>query len=475
MANGLTVFSALRSSALTTKAAVPRAFQDLEGSGGWHNLFPRSPFDFDRDISYSYDGVLQNWCVFACMTLIAGDGGKMRAKLMEQDRDGVWNEVQSPAFSPVLRKPNDYQTWQKFIESWLLSKLSRGNTYVLKERDNRGVVVAMHVLEPDRVTVRVAENSGAVYYRLGSDDLAGVPDDEGEVFVPASEIIHDRMWCLYHPLIGLSPLFACALAATQGLRIQNNSATFFANMSRPSGTLTSPGFLTEEQAKIYKDRWEANYGPGKQGNTAILGNGLKYEALTQTAEDSQLVEQLKMSAEMICATFHVPGWKVGVGSRPAYQNAGLEQQGYYNDCLQPLVEAIEALLDDGLGLSNLQGKTLGVELDIDALLRMDESTLTNVLKEQVGSGITAPNEARKRINRGPVTGGESPMAQQQNFSLAALAKRDRKDDPFATAAKPASTAVPTPPADPQKAQEDAAQTIAGLLVKRLRLERRAAA
>ncbi len=30
----------------------------------------------------------------------------------------------------------------------------------------------------------------------------------------------------------------------------------------------------------------------------------------------------------------------------------------------------------------------------------------------------------------PVAGGDSPMLQQQNFSLAALAKRDAKEDPF---------------------------------------------
>jgi hypothetical protein len=42
----------------------------------------------------------------------------------------------------------------------------------------------------------------------------------------------------------------------------------------------------------------------------------------------------------------------------------------------------------------------------------------------------------------PVKGGESPMIQQQNFSLAALAKRDAKDDPFGTAPAPAPAAKP---------------------------------
>jgi hypothetical protein len=52
----------------------------------------------------------------------------------------------------------------------------------------------------------------------------------------------------------------------------------------------------------------------------------------------------------------------------------------------------------------------------------------------------SPNEARRRINLGAVKGGASPYLQQQNFSLAALDKRDR-DDPFS---KPATPAVAPP-------------------------------
>ncbi|WP_416380911.1 hypothetical protein, partial [Klebsiella pneumoniae] len=34
--------------------------------------------------------------------------------------------------------------------------------------------------------------------------------------VPAREVIHDRFNCLFHPLIGLSPIYAAGLAAMQG-------------------------------------------------------------------------------------------------------------------------------------------------------------------------------------------------------------------------------------------------------------------
>src|SRR5690606_20949887 len=98
-----------------------------------------------------------------CQTLIASDIAKLALRLVEQTKDGIWVEVRNPAFSPVLRKPNGYQNRIQFIESWVLSKLQSGNAYVLKQRDGRGVVKALYVLDPARVTPLVSD-SGDVFY-----------------------------------------------------------------------------------------------------------------------------------------------------------------------------------------------------------------------------------------------------------------------------------------------------------------------
>jgi phage portal protein BeeE len=74
---------------------------------------------------------------------------------------------------PALRKPNRFQNHIQFKESWAISKLTRGNTYVLIERDQRGVPSAFYVLDPSRVKVLVAPD-GAVFYELQIDNLAGL-------------------------------------------------------------------------------------------------------------------------------------------------------------------------------------------------------------------------------------------------------------------------------------------------------------
>ena len=95
------------------------------------------------------------------------DIAKLRIKLAEKDANDIWSETTNPAYSPVLRRPNDYQTRNQFWESWVLSKLSRGNTYVLKVRDNRNVVTALHILDPTRVQPLVSDD-GTVFYRAQS-------------------------------------------------------------------------------------------------------------------------------------------------------------------------------------------------------------------------------------------------------------------------------------------------------------------
>jgi HK97 family phage portal protein len=353
-------------------------------------------------------------------------------KLVAQDSDGIWTETKNPAYSPILRKPNLFQNRIQFFENWVLSKLQRGNAYILKQRDGRGVVVRFFVLDPMLVTPLVS-SAGDVFYELKVDNLPGITE---RVIVPAREIIHDRFNCFFHPLVGLSPIFANGLAATQGLSIQNNSTRFFTNGSNPGGILTAPGAISDETAARLKAHWDANYTGANVGKVAVLGDGLKYEPMAVKAVDAQLIEQLKWTAEVVCSTYHVPPYKIGIGQMPAYNNVQALNTEYYSQCLQVLIEAIELCLDEGLGMA----EAIGTEFDLDGLLRMDSVTQMEVLEKS--KGILSPNEQRAKLDKKPKAGGESPMLQQQNFSLEALAKRDAQDDPFAKSggAAPAASA-----------------------------------
>lgn len=445
----LTILQSLARGLAITKASPPQSLSSVDGSRGWWPII-REAFTgaWQRNITVNATTALANPVLFRCVSLIASDIAKMRCRLVSQDDNGIWEEVENSAFSPVLRKPNRYQNRIQFFTTWMQSKLIHGNTYVLKARDNRGVVTALYVLDPMRVKPMVV-GDGSVWYQLDGDDLSNIPN--GAPAVPAREIIHDRWNTYYHPLCGLSPIYACGLAAVEGIEIQRSSTAFFRNGSKPGGILTHPDFIEEEQAKLYKQRWEENYGGDNQGSIAVLGNGLSYQAVGATSVDSQLIEQLKWTGETICGAYGVPSYMAGVGTPPLNSNVEAQGQQYYGQALQIHIESLELCLDEGLELP----KPYGTELDLDDLLRMDSATMVKTLSEGVLGGIYAPDEARKRLNRGPVPGGKAVYLQQQNYSLAALAKRDAKEDPFAKAGGAAAAPAATPADTPSAANDDA--------------------
>ncbi|KKI44240.1 phage portal protein [Obesumbacterium proteus] len=397
-------------------------------SRGWTPIFShiREPFAgaWQRNMEVDNKTVLSFHAIFSCITLIASDISKMSPSVQAKDLDGIWKEIDNASFDRLINKPNQFQNSIQFFETWMNSKLSRGNTYVMKVKNNAGNIVELRILDPDKVVPLVADD-GSVFYQISPENISGLP---AQVTVPAREIIHDRFNCLFHPLIGVSPIYACAIAAMQGNHIQESSAFFFKNGGKPSGVISVPGNLDAAKAREIKEAWDTGYAGENSGKTGLLSGGAEYKAISMSAVDAETVAQQKLSAEVVCSAFHVPAYKVGVGEMPSYDNIESLEQQYYSQCLQVLIESIEALLKETFEFDAKKR----VELDIGALLRMDSERRMKTLGEGVKNTILTPNEARKKENLPPVDGGDALYLQQQNYSLPALARRDASDDPFKT-------------------------------------------
>lgn len=376
------------------------------------------------------DGMLASSAVFACVDLISSDVAKLRTKYVKLT-NGVWLESTAPRFTGVLKKPNPYQTRFQFFKTWIGSKLTHGNAFVLLTRNSMGVVIQMDVLNPRYVVPLVAPD-GSVFYQITMSPLQVSPLESW--VVPARDMIHDRGMTSWHPLIGMTPIAACASSATLSNAISTNSAAFFSNAARPSVFMSAPAAISKETAERLKAQVESGYSGSNAGKVMVGGDGLTLTHMTMSGADAQTIEQLQWTAQDVARCFHVPGHKIGLdsGARTANSSAIYESM-YYSDCLQAYLEAIELLLDDGLNLPDGSA----IQFDTTGLMRMDESALHAANAQAVGAGYMAPNEARARSGLGPVPGGDTPYLQQQNYSLQALAKRDSSADPFA-GKKPAS-------------------------------------
>lgn len=394
-----------------------KALQAVDGyRDGWRRILEPFSGAWQMNAEEKVGTLLCYPTLYACLNRISSDIGKLPFQIKVEEDNGVWKTVEVPAYSPVLRKPNNYQTSQQFREAWSLSKLQHGNTYVLKVRDERNVVVRMFVLDPCNVVPMVSD-SGDVFYKINygvASNLLPLGYPGEELIVPAREIIHDRLNCFHHQLIGVPPVCAAHWPAVKNLKILRSSAEFFGNNAQPGGILTAPAGMSETDANAVKEYWQTNYTGTNAGKIAVVGADMKFTPFAMKSADSQLVEQMRYSDEQICQPFGIPPFKIGIGSIPAGLGVDAINLLYYDDALQSHIEAMENLLDEGLAIK----PPMGVEMDLEPLLRMDVGKQADVSTKLVGGGIQTPNEARLRFNLKPLEGGDTVYLQQQDLPLA---------------------------------------------------------
>lgn len=419
--------------------------------GGWRRISESYAGAWQQGVDERRCDLITYPTLYACISRISSDIGKLPFSLRTENENGVRATVSNASYDPVLRKPNGYQTAAQFREYWLLSKLTQGNAYVLKRRDARGVVIELYVLNPERVLPMISD-AGFVYYQLQTDAINSLPADypAENLVIPASEIIHDRCMSVHHPLIGVPPLAAAYWPALKNMKILRNATKFFANNAQPGGLLTAPAGMKKTDADQIKEYWDSNFTGDSSGKVAIIGADMKFTSFAMKSIDSQMVEQMRYSDEQICQPFGIPPFKVGIGSIPAGLKVDDLNQMYYSDALQTHIEHMESLLDEGLRIK----APLGVELNLEPLLRMDEAKRADVASKLVR--IETPNEGRARFNLPPLDGGDTVYMQQQDFPLDQV-RQNKISEP--TPGTPAEPEEPAEISEEDQAAIDEAKAI----------------
>lgn len=405
------------------KKAAPPAAEQVRAPVGWTtiagNVLESTMGAFQRMERPKRDEVYTYPPVYRCHSLIAGDISKLSLRIVQEMEGSVPVPLTDPQdqFVRTLRQPNSYQNIAQFLEAYILSKLADGNTVILKERDQNGYVRRLWPLDWRHVSVKVAPG-GAVFYTLSSDYL--MPRWAQNVTIPASEIIHDRMNCIYHPLIGVPPLTAAALSGSLGITAMKQAETFFINAATPSGFLTADEMTQDESERLAKE-WRERYTGDNAGRVAVIGGGMKFVQTTIPNRDSQLVEQLKFSADMVGMAYGVSRWKMGLEAPPAFPNgtAALNAM-YHSDTLHSLIVHMEKALTAGMELP----PSMRIDVVEDDLLRMDKKAEAEVLGAMVNGKLMSTNEARRRLGLGPKPGGDAIFGQAQDYDIALLADRD---------------------------------------------------
>ncbi len=430
------------------------------GIGEWGGSYQLDPLGdgWQRNLTAGRNEVRRVSAVYACVMLTARAVSQCTPLCMVEDDKGERAPSRTTPAARVFRAPNAYETWNQIILNTVCELLFGGESLWLAVRDNRYVITQVHRIPHGSWQVMIEPETHEIFYAVSANenDLVQAPD----ILVPARDVCHFRQHCPRHPLIGESPISAAALAIGLNVSLARSQLAFFSQANRPSGVMTTDTILTSDQMTQLRERFDEQSKMWQAGGVPILGGGLKFQPMSLSQTDSQLIEQQKMSIAEIARVFGVPMAMISDTSGPQGGTEALIGH-WLSIGLGSVIETIERSLDRFFGLPIGQS----VELDPAPLLRVDFAAQIDGLTKSIQGGLMSINEARRKRGLPPVEYGDVPVLQQQMVPIdllhdlhvaglsAAAAPEPEPDEPEEPDAEDPEQ-EPDPDADPDADPED---------------------
>ncbi len=384
------------------------------------------------------------------------------------DGAGIEVDMNSP-LSQVVNRPNQYMSWAELVGVMVDGLLTRGEFACYVEEgdladDDMGTRTTVHPLQNFEM---VTAADGGVFYTVNfSEANKHLADYWGDYFIkdrlyiPQRHIVHGRFEVdPQNPLKALAPLHSYANSIGLGSALRQGQEAFHINKGQPSGVITTDQNLTSEQASRLRERWNEMSQRMRQGQTPILSNGLKWQATSVSANESQVIQLLGFTTKDIAKAFGIPPILLGENSGVTYSNLEQLLYGWRTTGLLSVCQVIEQAFEFTFKLE----KNDELVFDISDLARAESMHQAETLKGLVQNGIMKPNEARARLDLAPISGVADQLVSQQqiqplqqNADLA-IRTADRQDKE--AEAKKIAAEKPTPapqPAEP-KAPDAAAE------------------
>lgn len=362
--------------------------------------------------------------VFACVRVIAESIATLPLNMFERNADGSKMRMHKHPLQETLHsQANPFQTAVEFRELMTALALLRGSAFALiEDTDEATGACDLIPLHPDLMTVRYYGDYGQVrrYFY-------GMP----QVEIPSGNIFHLRGF----DGIGIANVARESMALTKAT--EEYGQRFFGQGQRPIGFLSVPQNdkrvpMNNTTYERVKEQIKEIYSGMKNSHQiAVLEDGVTWQAMGMTAEDSQFLETRRFQIEEIARWFRVPPHKIGHLDKATFSNIEQQSIEFVTDSLRPwLVRWEQTIRRD---LIREPGRFFA-EHNADALLRGDTTQRYAAYALAIDRGILSPNEVRERENLNP---REDQWGSAYNRNLNQT-----------TTADPAVSTVPTDPNAP---------------------------
>lgn len=203
------------------------------------------------------------------------------------------------------------------------------------------------------------------------------------------------------------------MRSSVGLAIdaQNHSRNTFRKSGKRPGVFMIDKLLTAEQRNAIRSNYSGLI-EGSEDDLLVLEAGAKFEPLSLSPVDLQMMETRRFSVEDIARWFGISSVMINDTAKTTTWGTGISQliEGFYKFRLRPMLESLEQAIERRV-LTSRQRELYSVEFSLEAILRGSYKERLDAGSTAVQNGLMTRNEWRQLENLPPIEGADSLTAQ----------------------------------------------------------------
>ena len=314
-----------------------------------------------------------------CVELISSSVANLPISVLFIDKQGNKKQRNNHRLNVVFQ--NMLLTRYQFIHNLVKDVITSGNAFAYIHRDNGGNVKQITYLQPSEVQVVYNKQRGELYYQI--------PSISKQQKIEPYDIIH-LVQNSKDGIVGTSTLSLMNRTLKGAGYAEKTALNLFENNGQsPRGILTVESQLTKAQREDIKEKWASNL---SSNGVCILQGNMRYQSLSATANDQQLLESRKFHQEQICQFMGVPPELLGMKEPKNIEE--LTNQ-FLTFTLQPIITLLEEEFTRKLFAPS--EKNFRIDLDENSMLRMSKSAQAAFFSSMIERGILSINEVRSEL------------------------------------------------------------------------------
>ena len=338
---------------------------------------------------------------FTCLKVLSESVGKLSLHLKDNDNNKILNHE---ALQKLKFSPNPFMTstpMMTLLECW---RNHHGNAYAYLSYDNRGNLVGIYPLHPQRVRIWI--DNAKIF--SGKEDLYYEYNKDGKIYLfQKDEVLHLKGGLSKDGIVGMSVRETLATTLNGTKASQKYLNNLYDRGLTSKAILRYTGDLNKDLQKKMLEAIE-EFISTENNPTGILPlpPGMDIVPLDLKLTDSQFFELKKYNALQIAAAFGVKPNHLNDYDKSSYSNSEMQNLTFYIDTLLYILTLYEEEFNLKLLTESERLKGLHFEFNVASILKGDLKTQAECLTKYVQSGIYTINEARKMAGLTAIDGGD---------------------------------------------------------------------